>query len=627
MKKGFIGILLILCAAVILMLSFMGCGKSLNVSAAQEITETTSLARLTIAEGATIAAPEGYSVTLTVDGVETPIEKGVYKGDVVLTLTEEIPVQYQNRTYKVRMAIDIEDGKYIPEKSVAAAVVGGTVTDNSATDVSITSVGPNFNGIMVKGNSKYSIINPVIHLTGMGGSDFAGIGAAIVSEGTSDVTVNNATIINHGVIRSAVVVKDNSTIHVNDSTIETYSGTLPSDVEEPWNGNNPYGMIAVPWMLGLTGNNRATNTTGYGTAYYNNTHVKAQAWGALSTDACRDVKLYVTNSHIETVASGYGAYADGAYDSFSNTVFDVKDYALIMTGGTGTFTDGSVVNSGRFGVMFHGSANLTIDKGCVFNTKKAVIQVKSARPTIVVDNAKLNSESGLILQAMANDDPNKKGGIMGGPPGGMPGGMMPGGEAGGMMGGRGGDMAGGMPEGMAGGGPPDAGTAGGMPGEAQGGVPGGAMPQYGMPGGMPGGGSSEVSATFKNVTLNGDMVTSMTSESDVIVNFENATITGAITTATATPMGEPSYEKFYLIGEVIHTYCATEDEYGMKVSLDGNSKWVVDETSYITGLTIAEGGSIIAPEGSSVSMTVDGVKKPIKAGEYKGKIVLTVAES
>jgi hypothetical protein len=591
--------------------AFAAEAKNLNAGMTWVVDKTTSLSSLTIASGASIKAPEGYSVTLTVDGVETPIGPGEFKGNVVLTLTKEIPVKYQSRTYNVRMAIDIEDGKYIPEKSVAAAVVGGTVTDSAAKDIKITSIGPNFNGIMVKGKSKYTITNPVIKLTGMGGSDFAGVGAAIVTEGTSEVTINKATIINHGVIRSAAVVADNSIMHMNDSEIETYSGTLPADVKEPWNGNNPYGMIAVPWMLGLTGNCRATNVTGSGTAYYNNTHVKAQAWGALSTDACRDVKLYVTGSHIETVDSGYGAYADGAYDSFSNTRFDVHDYALIMTGGTGIFTDGSIVNSGRFGVMFHGSAKLNIDKGCVFNTKEAAIQVKSARPTIVVDNATLNSGNGLILQVISNDDPNMKGGMMGGAPGGgAPGGAGGPGGPGEMSGDK---AAGGMPGGSGG------------PGEAAGGDRGGAMPGGdGRSGGMPGGGSTEVNATFKNVNLKGDIVTSMTAESDVVVTFEKANITGAITTSTAVPVGTPSYEKYYLIGEVKHTYCETNDKYGIKVSLKENSAWIVDKTSYLTGLTIADGGSVKASAGRKLSMTVNGARTEIKTGAYSGKIILKV---
>jgi hypothetical protein len=627
MGKRLIGTFTVIGLIAILMMPFEGAdkaalaaeAKNLNAGVTWVVDKTTSLSALTIASGASIKAPGGSSVTLTVDGVETPIEPGTYKGNVVLTLTKEIPVKYQSRTYNVRMAIDIEDGKYVPEKSVAAAVVGGTVTDSDATDIKITSVGPDFNGIMVKGKSRYTITNPVIKLTGMGGSDFAGVGAAIVTEGTSEVTINKATIINHGVIRSAAVVADNSIMHMNDSKIETYSGTLPADVKEPWNGNNPYGMIAVPWMLGLTGNNRATNVTGSGTAYYTNTHIKAQAWGALSTDACRDVKLYVKDSHIETVESGYGAYADGAYDSFSNTRFDVHDYALIMTGGTGIFTDGSVVNSGRFGVMFHGSAKLTIDKACVFNTKEAAIQVKSARPTIVVDNATLNSGNGLILQVISNDDPNMKGGMMGGAPGGVaPGGA---GGPGSAPGEKSGDKAaGGMPGGS--GGTSGGDRGGSMPGgdDRGGSMPGG----EGRSGGMPGGGSTEVSATFKNMNLKGDIVTSMTAESDVVITFEKANITGAITTSTATPIGTPSYEKYFLIGEVKHTYCETNDKYGIKVSLKGDSAWVVDKTSYLTGLTIADGGSVKAPAGRKLSMTVNGAGTDIKVGAYSGKIILKV---
>ncbi|MBN1625291.1 MAG: hypothetical protein JW944_02100, partial [Deltaproteobacteria bacterium] len=174
---------------------------------------------------------------------------------------------------------------------------------------------------------------------------------------------------------------------------------------------------------------------------------------------------------------------------------------------------------------------------------------------------------------------------------------------------------------------PEGGMPGGMQEGGRGSMPEGGMQGGGMPMGMPGGGSSEVSATFSNMTLNGDMVTSMTGESNVIINLENATITGAITTATAVPVGEPSYEKYYLIGEVTNTYCATDDKYGIKASLDKTSKWIVDETSYLTGLTMADGAVIAAPEGSSVTMTVDGVNKPIKAGEYIGKIVLTIIKS
>ena len=40
----------------------------------------------TIAQGVTIIAPEGKTVTMTVDGVETPMVPGTYRGTVVLTV-------------------------------------------------------------------------------------------------------------------------------------------------------------------------------------------------------------------------------------------------------------------------------------------------------------------------------------------------------------------------------------------------------------------------------------------------------------------------------------------------------------------------------------------------------------
>jgi hypothetical protein len=343
-------------------------------------------------------------------------------------------------------------------------------------------------------------------------------------------------------------------------------------------------MMAVPWMLGLAGNCRATNIIANGTAYYHNTRIRAQGWGALSTDATTKIRLYATDSIIETVESGYGAYSIGdCLDHFSNCTFNVHDMALIMAGnGSGTFTDGTVVNSGRFGVMMHSGSGgtLTIDKGSVFNTKSTAIQVKGCGTDIIVDNAELNSGNGILLQSMANDDPNMAGGRDGGPPPGM---LPPGGE------------------------------------------PAGESPGSGPGGAMPGGGGSDVTAAFKNVALQGDIVNGNTAAGDVTVALEDATITGAITTAVTRPVGVPSYEKYFLIGEIKNTYCATDHEHGMNVSLR-NTTWVVDKTSFLTRLTISHGAAITAPPGRRLTMTVDGVQKAMATGTYEGAIVLEIAE-
>ena len=629
MKKRFIKSFVAISIATMFMMPFIvadrpalaaaAATKNLAAGSTWVVNETANLTGLTIADGAAIKVPEGKSLTMTVDGVETTVKPGNYKGNIVLSVTKEDILNYDGmgtkQAYRYRAAIDVENGKYVADKSVAAAVVGGTVTDASAKDVKITSAGDKFNGNIVKGDAKssYSIINPVISLTGNGGNDFAGFGAAIMTDGKAEVTVENAKINNTGVVRTAVWVGGDSVARINNSDIEVRNGTMPKNYGWSWTkgggGTSGDVMMEVPWMLGLTGNCRATTVVGNGTAYYNNTHIKAQSWGCLSTDACKNVKLFVTNCRIETVESGYGSYADGSSNTFSGSKFDVNDYGLIIAGGSGHFTDGNVVNSGRIGVMSHmGSGTVTIDKGSVFNTKEAVIQVKGGHPTFIVDNAKLNSKSGVILQAMVNDDPNKKFSDGISAPGAMPGGE---------------------------GGAPGAGAgAGGAPASGgQGGAPGSAPAGGGMPGGAAG--SSVVSATFKNMTLNGDIINSMTSVSDVVVSFEKATITGAVTTATAEHAVGRNGEKLimqdkpdlvYLIGAEKDTYCATNEKYGMKVSLDGNSTWVVDKTSYLTSLTIAKGANITAPKGYSVTMTVDGAKKSIGAGDYKGKIVLTVTK-
>jgi hypothetical protein len=146
-------------------------------------------------------------------------------------------------------------------------------------------------------------------------------------------------------------------------------------------------------------------------------------------------------------------------------------------------------------------------------------------------------------------------------------------------------------------------------------------------------GDNDVDATFRNVTLQGDFVNTLTAESGMNLAFENSTITGAITTGTAVHAVGPKGEKlvmqespdlYYLIGEQTETYVATNGPGGATVSLKAGSKWIVNKTSYITDLRIADDSSVAAASGYKLTMTVDGTAQPIGIGKYKGKIVLKV---
>ncbi|MCY0967385.1 hypothetical protein [Parathalassolituus penaei] len=551
--------------------------QSLEVAAdsSYTVSSTTTLDSLTIASGATLAAEDGKSLTMTVDGVETPLAEGSYSGTVVLTPTDNIEITYgELDPHYFRTAVYVEDGAYVASKSVASAYVDGEVTDSSLSGGSITSVGEKFNGIMVTSSADntdtfdYDISDVTINFTGNGGNDFAGFGAAIYSNGYANVNVENATIETTGAVRTAVFVDGNSTMSVNNSNIEVHNGTLPEDYV--WNVNLGE-MMEVPWMLGLTGNVRATNLVGQGTAYYNNSTIKAQGWGVLSTDDTESVRLYCINSTLETSDSGYGGYSIGdAVDTFSNCKLNVNDYGLIMAAeGAGTFTDGTVVNSDRFGVMLHSNGNgtLRIERGAVFNTGEAVIQAKGSFPTIEVDNASLNSANGVILQLMPNDDPYFAQFVA----------MFP--ELGGSTG-------------------------------------------------------SSSSASFTDVTLSGDIIHGNTASGDLNVTLASATLTGAITTATTAfqfeldglAAADVTADQYYYIGQVQNTFEATGEDGGLFLTMDGSSSWVVDTTSYLNSITIEDGASITAASGKTLTMLVDGVETAIAAGTYTN-VVMQVASA
>ena len=80
---------------------------------------TTRLFGLVIREQARLSAPEGKQLTMTLNGENVPIVPGTYEGDIVLTITDDIPIHAVCDAV-FRSALYVEDGKIVPEKSVLA---------------------------------------------------------------------------------------------------------------------------------------------------------------------------------------------------------------------------------------------------------------------------------------------------------------------------------------------------------------------------------------------------------------------------------------------------------------------------------------------------------------------------
>jgi hypothetical protein len=108
------------------------------------------------------------------------------------------------------------------------------------------------------------------------------------------------------------------------------------------------------------------------------------------------------------------------------------------------------------------------------------------------------------------------------------------------------------------------------------------------------------------------------------LTFDNAKITGVISASTAVHQKATiTAEDYRLLGEVTNTPAAAVNN-GVLVTLTNGSVWTVTGTGYLTGLSIAEGASVVAPSGQNLVMKVNGKTTAIEAGDYKGQIELSL---
>ncbi|MFJ3670832.1 hypothetical protein ACIPSE_30670 [Streptomyces sp. NPDC090106] len=599
-------------------------GKKITVGAGEsyELAATTRVSELALAEGATIVAPDGHSLSLTVDGVETGqlltetggtatlIRPGTYRGDVVLTVAEANAVTYETLTFPFRQAVYVDANGVDRDKSVLTAVQGGKLTDTLAKGVSVTSTGECFDGVFVQ-DGTYTLRNTTMRLTGNGRCDFAGYGAAVVGDGAATrLVLDGARIDTKGVVRTTVIANDGANVIVKNSRLSARNGVLPADYQATV--ETPY-MQSVPWMLGLDGNVRATNLIGAGTkATYINSSVFSETWGALSVEGGSALKLTVLGGHIgNTGAYGYGTYAIGdATVRVLGARFDVGSYATIIAGpaavvhygdstraavaaldeelGLGLTTaelksipvTNTVVNSGHFGYMFFGTGTLTLDGGTVVNSDRATFLNKGQQTTISVDGskgAKLNPRDGIILQMIELDDP---GPVM---------------------------------------------TDGKMLNTGVYTEPT-TDPTKDTAFDVTTAHTADGSATFSSIKLKGDFYNGMRKGKNMVLTFDGSTVEGVIT-ASRTAHRVPTIDSsaFYELGIVTNTAQAAVNN-GVVVNLAGGSTWTVTGTSYITALTLAAGAAVKAPRGKTLKVTVDGTATTLAAGKsYTGAITLTVA--
>jgi len=588
------------------------------------IEKTTTLESLKVEEGASVAAPAGKSLTLTVDGVQKDILPGKYAGKVVLAVTDTHKVTFQSYEHHFRQALTLDANGVVDSKSVKDAAGDFKVEGNTVSGATINSQGQNFNGVVATGGT-WTVKGLKLNFEGNGGNDFAGYGAGILSDGKgTTLIVDGAEVNTKGVVRTTVVANNTSNLIVKNSKIAAHNGVLAADYVS---NVTPGQMKDAPWMLGVKGNARATNVLGDDTtSNYINDEITAEGWGVLSVDSSQNTFLTTINSKVSiTGESGYGTYAIGnSTNSFYGSTVTVPDYAMIITGGHAILaastkanvaklntdrklhlTDAelaalpeqqTVLNAGRADLMMWGDTTVKVSDATQLNSDEVIFLNKAAKATIDVDGskgAKLNTKKGVILQMINSDDP---GPVM-----------------------TNGTMANtGVYKD-----PTDA------PAKAK---------DFDLSASHP----TDVVANFSNIELKGDFYNGVRSYTvgaamgndaasakahdtgmNMVLNFDKSKVAGVITSSTAKHLkAQITAPDYKLLGEVTNTPGPAVNN-GAVVNLNA-STWTVTGTSYLSALTIGKGSSVVAPAGSKVVLTVNGKVTPVKAGSFKGDVVVKV---
>ncbi len=373
------------------------------------VAETFACEHLVIAPEAQMQAPDHHYLVLTVDGNTHPVVPGEYQGAVTLSVAEyyvEPPYPSVNRGAPIdlEVALTVQDGNIVPEKSVPAALHGGKITGHSADGFYLGTDRENFGGIVVDGAEEYTVNDARIEMTGMGLNDFVGMGAGIAALGDAQVTINDSDIHLASVTRCAVHAGGKSVVTANNCRMSNYS---PEAELGSWS-----------WGISVRGTNRLCQLADDAEVHYNGCELTSNGWGVLSVDGSNYAKMFVKDSVLTLSgpkSHGYGIFCIGPTPiTVDNSVIDVNGFPVMMMSmerkGSVTLKNGSLLTGRRYGV------HLTSDDGgtllvqdSAIRTEKSAIVAKNSNTNIILRNAQVEAGNGVLVQMMDTDDPGLAG--------------------------------------------------------------------------------------------------------------------------------------------------------------------------------------------------------------------------
>ena len=622
-----------------------------------QVTETTRLYELTIREGAQILPPDGKLLTMTVDGCGRPIVPGYYKGDIVITVSD--PYQLSPHGLKLNFSRMASGGGapgpefYTPIKTAAvitgnhvdtacgipAILQGGAAGEYETDGVYMASTEDDICGIVVAGDGNYTIKNSRFDLEGNGHDDWLGLGTAVTAIDNANVTVDNCQFHFSGVTRCTLQAGGDAKLTVRNSKLIN----IAPDGED-WVGS-------FSWQVGFRGHNRLAQLCDNADVRYENCVMHGNGWGLLSIDGSGDgkvrpddpawpadcgnpgyaVTMYVKDCDMTLTGPrqhGYGAFCIGDnHITYDHSRVDVFGYPVLLMGkmGKGRFDviNGSLITGRRFGALVIDDDNSVLHiADSTFRTGKSSICIKGSSTVIDVQNSALIPGNGTILQLMDNDesgmnqmdyfipvyekdtrDPARDLGT-----------VSPADDV--ILNLTDCTLSGNLYNSTTNLRAQNRVTRGGM----------GKLHDRVL-GVMPPRPAAEPPADAAEAPASAPAAGDHSGACNLGVNLVHTALTGVISAAS----------QQYREGLMLIT-CENSDELsnvtqtaapavnnGVVLTLDAASVWTVAGTSYLTGLHIAEGGTICGPDGKAVKMTVDGAETEPVPGSYTGDIVISIA--
>jgi hypothetical protein len=304
------------------------------------------------------------------------------------------------------VVVDVTDGQ------PAAGAIGkltGKLSATQSTGLKLRAGEPHGGGLYVHGHAPFTLANSQIDLAGGGLSDFDGIAAGALVRDDATLTLRDVHITTNGIVSSAAVATDKTTLKVWHSTLRANGGAAPSGYVRRIGP----GMMEPPTPLGIVGTARAALVMGEAKAYFYDSSIIAEGWGALSTDAAHGAYLEANRCDIQVHRSGYGTYADnGATVVINDSRMHVATFAGIIAGTASIALNNDRIVSEGNAVMIHSVMGTPADlgkltiKGGEIRSTNAAILVKSANAEILIDGTKIIPGNGDLLLGVRNDDNN-----------------------------------------------------------------------------------------------------------------------------------------------------------------------------------------------------------------------------